>query len=411
MAPSAADRPVLLVCLLIALAALPDAMVPIALRSAVVEHWQVTGGQAHWFMTTSLFGALVGLPVLIALQRRVQPGMLIAGAALVNAGALGGLCLDVSWTQALMLRGVEGMADLISLAVLLGLLEGGSRRGAGRRYGPAGMALMLALSAGFAIGGVAVESAGPGIFLVGAAFCLLLAVSAAAFNTVLSRGVDRTRRVSRAARRAGRSVELWPSLCFSFGDRALSAVVSVTITLYLVDALDLAEPSVGGAMSLSMLVLALGAWPAGVLVDRIGALPVRVLASLGYAAAFTALVAAPWMGMGGVTLLLVALGLAGSGLLPSTYVLASRAGHGATDMGAVQTAGSMGYLGGVLGAGAMAMAGGMTTETVRMILVAFGAGYLLLNIPGVVALAGWRATFSGPRVGPQRVSTGQVAQR
>ena len=118
-----------------------------------------------------------------------------------------------------------------------------------------------------------------GIFLVGAAFSILLAVSAGCSGGVL-------RSETMTPEPSEKGVRYWPTLVFSFGDRALSAVVTVSVTLYLVTEIALKETLVGPAMSIIVLFLAIGAWPAGLLADRIGPLPVRITAVVGYAAGF-----------------------------------------------------------------------------------------------------------------------------
>ncbi len=377
-------RPVLMVCLLVGLAALPDAMIPLALKAGVMDRWGVSPSSAHWFVAASLIGAFVAVPMLRRLQLRFGPGQLVFGAAMVNGLALVALWSPISFSAALSIRVVEGMADIVSLAVLLGLLEAGRQHKAGSRFGPAGLALMLGLASGAVIGGVSAPSIGEGVFLIGAAMCLLLALAAAGWSHPLGLLADRQARVSAAMAKSGRRSSLWPALTFAFGDRAIGAVVSVTATLYLVDELDRSSRFVGAAMGASLAILAIGAWPAGLLADRIGAMPVRVVSVVGYAGAFAALAAAPWMNMTAVLLVLVLLGVAGAGLYPTTLILASRAGGGPVDMGGVHAMGSLGYLIGIVGAGLM-MAG--DDGQYQAVLLFFATGYLLLNIPAVIKIS------------------------
>jgi len=305
---------------------------------------------------------------------------------MVNALALLALWSPISYPIAMLVRLVEGGADLVSLSVLLSMLEGGSRHRAGHRFGPAGVALMLGLATGAAIGGQASESLGSGVFLLGAAFCLLLAVAAAGTSGGLGLLASRQRRVAAAAGRAGRRGPLWPALLFAFGDRGLGAVLSVTAVLYLVDEVGLPARFVGAAMGGSLAILGLGSWPAGLLADRIGPLPVRVLSVIGYAGAFAALAGASWMNSGAVVVVLIVLGVAGAGLYPSTLIVAARAGGGATGMGGVHVAGSVGYLFGIVAAGTMLLddpaSGGY-----QVIMVVFATLYVLVNIPAVLGLA------------------------
>jgi|TARA_B100001964_G_scaffold33444_1_gene35423 MFS family permease len=371
-----------MVCLLVALAALPDAMVPLALKAGVMDRWGVSPSAAHWFVAASLVGAFLAVPMLRRLQARFGPGQLVAGAALINGVALVALWSPVGFGTALGIRVFEGMADLLSLAVLLGLLEAGSQHRAGRRFGPAGLALMLGLAMGAVVGGTTAPSIGSGVFLIGAAMCLLLAVAAAGWSAPLGRIAARQMRVAEAMARSGRRSPLWPALTFAFGDRALGAVVSVTATLYLVDELNRSSAFVGWAVGVSLAILALGAWPAGLLADRIGAIPVRVVSVVGYAGAFAALAAAPWMNTTAVLLVLVVLGVAGAGLYPTTLIMAGRAGGGPVDMGGVHAMGSLGYFVGIVGAGMM-LTGGPSVGQYQAVLLMFATVYLLVNVPAV----------------------------
>ncbi len=375
-----------MVCLLVGLAAMPDAMVPLALKAGVMDRWGVSPSAAHWFVAASLVGAFVMVPMLRSLQSRFGPGHLVAGAAMVNGLALIALWSPIGFGTAMGVRVVEGMADLLSLAVLLGLLEAGSQNRAGRRFGPAGLALMLGLAFGAVIGGVSGPTIGSGVFLIGAAMCLVLALAAAGWSGPLEGIGLRQARVAEAMARAGRKGPLWPALAFAFGDRALGAVVSVTATLYLVDELNRSSRFVGAAVGLSLAILAIGAWPAGLLADRIGAIPVRAISVIGYGGAFAAIAAAPWMTMTSVLLVLIVLGIAGAGLYPTTLIVAGRAGGGSVDMGGVHAMGSLGYLIGIVGAGVM-LTGDSGAAEYQTVLLLFATGYVLLNLPAVAVAA------------------------
>jgi MFS family permease len=380
---NAPGRRTLALSLLVGLATMPDALVPIALKSAVIDRWGVTLADAHWFAAIALLGAVLSVALLKPIERRWSPALTIALVSLINALALCLMWAPVSFEVALGLRLVTGAADMVTLAVLLGLLEAGDPGRAGRRYGPAALAIMLGLSAGFMLGGMLSAAIGSSIFLVGAAFSVLLAVAAGGSGGLLTKVfVVSTKRVA--------PVRYWPTLVFSFSDRALSAVVSVTASLYLLTEGGMSERLVGSALGLVLLLLALGSWPAGLLADRIGPLPVRVLAVVGYAGAFAMLAAAPWVPAWVVVLSLIVMGLSGSGLAPSTYVLASRKGRGAFDMGGLHAAGSAGYLSGLLGAGVLLAMGTSMTVVFQIVFLGFATVYLLLNLPAIAAMAGWR---------------------
>jgi MFS family permease len=177
---------------------------------------------------------------------------------------------------------------------------------------------------------------------------------------------------------------------FSFSDRALSAVISVTAGLSLLTQAGMSEQLVGAGLGAMLLLIALGSWPAGVLADRIGALPIRVLSVVGYAAGFAVLAWAPWIPPWIVLSGLILIGIAGAGLAPSTYVLASRRGRGVVDMGGLHAAGSAGYLCGLVGAGALLELGASVTTVFQFLFLGFATMYLLCNLPAIAAMAGWR---------------------
>ncbi|MDG1837281.1 MAG: hypothetical protein P8I91_00575 [Phycisphaerales bacterium] len=376
----------LVISLLIAIGAFPDALVPIALKSAVVDRWGVSLADAHWFAAAALLGALLSLPALRPLMRHWSAAKTIGAVSVANALALFALASPVSFQAAMGLRVITGAMDMITLAILLGLLERGNPDRAGHRYGPATLAIMLGLGCGFVVGGQLAASMSEGVFYVGAVFSLLLAVAAGG-----SRGL--LQGVSSKSETPVVQSRYWPTLCFSFSDRALSAVLTITGSLYFIGEMDLQPELVGGALGLTLLAISLGAWPAGVLADRIGPLPVRIVSVIGYASAFSLLAVASWVPHWIVLVLLGTLGIFGAGLAPSMYMLAAQRQRGAVGMGGVQAAGSAGYLCGVLSAGILLS----LRETIslpgifQMIFLGFATAYLLLNLLAVAGMAGWRS--------------------
>ncbi|MCH2142894.1 MAG: hypothetical protein MK077_07860 [Phycisphaerales bacterium] len=375
----------LVLALLIGLATLPDALVPIALKSAVVDRWGVSLSTAVLFAGVALLGAVLVLPLIQFLDRSRSPGWTIAWASIVNAIVLAIMAAPVSLGTAMVLRLIAGGMDMITLAVLLGLLERGDPTRSGHRFGPASLALMLGLSLGFALGGAVAKAMGGQIFLLSAAFSVLLAVAAGG-----SRGLLST--VTALPMMARNRVRYWPALAFHFADRGVSAILAVPLTLFLIEEAGVGERIVGLAMSMVLLCIALGAWPAGVLADRLGPLPVRILGVTGYAMGFAALAGAPAFPEWGILAILVFLGVFGAGLAPSMYVLAARRNGGAIDMGGVNAAGAAGYLVGTLVSGAVMYWRETTTDAsgIQLLLLGGATVYLLINMPAIAALAGWR---------------------
>jgi len=287
----------------------------------------------------------------------------------------------------MVLRFLTGACDLATLSVLLGLLEAGDAGRAGRRYGPASLAIMVGLSVGFALGGGMATDLGSGIFLISATFSLLLAVAAGCGGGLL--------RADMAVQEVPRSrPRYWPTLVFSFSDRGLAALMSVTASLYLIDRVGFDPAIVGAGLGGVLVLMGLGAWPAGVVVDRIGALPVRVLSVVGYATGFATIAGAEWLPQWALLLGLGAIGVFGAGLAPSAYVLASRRSRGALDMSGVQAAGSIGYFVGVITSGLVLAASGADTVKFSGLFLGAATIYLALNLPAIAAMAGWRVPAS-----------------
>jgi MFS family permease len=382
---TASGKRTLALSLLIGLATMPDAIVPIALKSAVVDRWHVSMSMATWFAAASLLGAVLVLPMLRVLDRRFSPGWTIAWASILNAIVLAVMSASIDLGTAMVLRVIAGGMDMVTLAVLLGLLERGDPDRSGHRFGPASMAIMVGLAVGFGFGGMLAKELGGQIFLVGAAFSVLLAVAAGGTGGLLK---------GEAAQRQPRtrSVRYWPTLAFGFADRAIGAIVTVPVTLFLISDADIGEQIVGSAMAGVLLIIAMGSWPAGILIDRVGPLPIRIGAVFGYALGFAAIATAPWVPVWVVLVCLGVMGMFGAGLSPSMYVLAARRSGGSVDMGGVQAAGAAGYLtGAVVGGLVLAWhessgaAGGF-----QILLLGGATMYLLINLPAIAAMAGWR---------------------
>ncbi|MDG1898354.1 MAG: hypothetical protein P8I74_00660, partial [Phycisphaerales bacterium] len=144
------------VCLvMLLLAALPDAMFAPALNTILVDRYGVPIENGFWFMSVNLAGMLLVLPLLPWLRRTMAPAMLIALAGITNGVLYGLMALPIGLPATLVLRGLEGAPDLVSLAVVLSLLgqAGQSRTGSGLRFGLAGTTMMFALFVGLIIGG------------------------------------------------------------------------------------------------------------------------------------------------------------------------------------------------------------------------------------------------------------------
>ena len=86
------------------------------------------------------------------------------------------------------------------------------------------------------------------------------------------------------------------------------------------------------------------------------------------------------------------MGFFGAGLAPSMYMLAARRGRGAIDMGGIHAAGNAGYLAGLLAAGGLLVLSDEmpALRAYQLIFLIFTTLYLLMNLPDIAAMAGWR---------------------
>lgn len=377
---------------LLFLAVLPDAMLPIALKTIAMDRYGVSAGQAHWFMAVNLLGAILVLPVLSLVWRKVPAWQLISVAGLLNAVFMAIMAFPIGWQATLVVRALEGSADLVSLSAILGLMGGGTFASSGRRFGLAGMVMMLGLAMGALGGGVFSARSAPAVLLVSTLICLGLAAVSWLVRAELEDVRDRTMRVAKATLRSRWRLALWPSMFFSFGDRAMSAVISVTGVLYLMTVIGISSVRAGSLLLVSLLLMAIGSWPAGVLADRVGQLRVRIICVAGYGGAVAAMSLLDATEGRGLVILMIVLGLAGAGLIPTTYSLGTRSGGGVSDMGAIQASGTAGYFAGVMIAAMQFPEEGMEVGRVafQRIFLGFAAGYMVLNMLGVAGLLRWK---------------------
>lgn len=344
---------------LIFLACLPDAMLPPALRPLMVERFGATEPQAHWFMSVNLVGALLAVPILSRLRRLVAPATLVAIGAAANAALLSMLVIAPSLRVALGLRFFEGVADMVVLAALLDLAaKGGGLRTQGRRLGVASTVLMFGLAGGAVMGGQ-VGGAPNTVLLLGGAFCAVLALGALVAAPLLRRSIVTCPVVEHDPTLRAPGPPLWTVALMMGSDRMLAGLLTSTIPLLLASRFGWSTERIGGMLALPLLVMAVGAFPAGIVADRLGPLYTRSSAALVYALALAVVPIVPSMpgplagSASDVVLLAVMLivGLSAAALMPSAMTLAARTGRGAVAMSACQAAGNVGYLIGIAGAG------------------------------------------------------------
>ena len=403
--PAVPMRTWVVVCIyiMLLLGTMPDAMFPPVLNVLLLERYDVGVSSAFWFMSVNMAGVLAVLPFLPVLRRTMSPALLIATGAVLN-----GLCywlmslpLGVGWTLAV--RAVEGAPDMVVLAGILALIarSGGSEQ-RGFRFGLAGTVMLLGLAAGIISGGIFGEQFPSGVFVVGAIECALLAVMAIGVRSALpSKGVSVGHADERA--RLRRRYSVWPAMMMLFADRGIAGALTVGGAVFLTYQLGLSTSVAGMLPAIPLLLMAVFNGPVGWLADRLGLVRIRVVACIVYGVSFVALAAGNDFGLWWLYVMFAVMGLAGAGLIPTSFALGARAGGGTADMGLLQTAGQLGYFAAIVISG-LVLTGrpgesgldDVIDERVvwTLLFVGFGVLYLLLNGIAIVGLL-WRRRASG----------------
>ena len=353
----------LVIGVLLVLTALPDAMVVPILEELLVVRYGVDPGLSHAFISINLIGGLCALPLLRIAMRRGRPILAVAFAAIADAALLAAMWLPIGFGPTILLRAVEGAADVMVFAVVFDLIgQAGRRGGAGLRFGFGAALLSIALGGGAILGGqIAGGDAGGGqtaraVYLVGAMACLMAGVIAFACR-------NRLRRLEGVAAEPAKAepdptpaqvtrAPLWPLMLMAGADRAAGGLLTGTLGLFLAEAVGL-EPSIRGRLIGSVLLLmGLGAIPAGWISDRFGDLLIRAIGGVTFAIGLFVLpFAASDLASLSATMLL--LGVGGATLLPTSLALLDRLHRGLVGMGGFRAAGDIGFLVGVSVAGAL----------------------------------------------------------
>jgi MFS family permease len=351
----------LVIGVLLVLTALPDAMVVPILEELLVGRYDVDPGLSHAFISINLLGGLCALPLLRIAMRRGRPILAVAIAAVADAALLAAMWLPIGFGPTILLRAVEGAADVIVFAVVFDLIgQAGRRGGAGLRFGFGAALLSTALGGGAILGGqLADGDAGSGeaaraVYLVGASACLLAGIIAFVCR-------NRLRRLEGVAAECAKEkpepppiqiarAPLWPLMLMAGADRAAGGLLTGTLGLFLAEAVGLAPSLRGGLIGSVLLLMGLGAIPAGWVSDRFGDLFVRAVGGITFAMGLFILpLAASDLSSLSATMLL--LGVGGATLLPTSLSLLDRLHGGLVGMGGFRAAGDIGFLVGVSVAG------------------------------------------------------------
>jgi hypothetical protein len=270
---------------------------------------------------------------------------------------------------------VEGVADVLTFAALFQLLGRAGGGGQAWRMGLGATVLVGGLGAGAVAGGIAVRAAGMDptvVFALGAGACLLTAIGAWVGSRSL---LPHESPAPETASGICASGPVWPMLLMAASDRATGAALTAVFASFLARNLGYDPVERGRLVGLPLLLMAIGATPAGWIADRLGSLRVRTWAAWGYATCFAA-VALVGASTATLSLLLLALGVTAAPLLPSSLALTVRSGHGTRGLAAFRVAGDMGYFLGliaVIGVGALAGADELSTQRALMV------GFALLH--------------------------------
>lgn len=357
LAPGYRSRVQRLVCLLIFLSALPDAMVVPVLKDLCVDRYGVTRTEAQAFLLVNLLGAAVAIGVVARLQRSVEPVRLLIAASVLDALLIACLWLPLGWPGTMAVRALEGVPDAIAFGVLMQMLGRSVSGSVAGRLGLGSMVLLGGVGCGMAIGGLAAKLMGPGservVFVLGSGSSVLVAVLATIWRGGLVGGID-AKPVPSAQDRGqaagfdrGRTVPAWVVLAMAFVDRATGGVLTGTLSLFLAGFFAYDASERGWMVGLPLLAMAVGAWPAGLLAQRVGTLRVRTWAGGMYA---LALAAVPFVGdvQPGLVCALAVLGISGAALLPTSLVLEHAVDRGAVGFTAFATSGGVGYASGAV---------------------------------------------------------------
>ncbi len=369
---------ILAACGLLFLSALPDAMVVPVLRQLFVERYGVSVGAAHAFMSVNLIGALAAIGLAGFIRRRCNLVNSITIAALANASLLAMMAVPIGFVPTLVLRCIEGAADLTVYAVLFAFIaQTGSPSTRGRRMGGAATAMMLGIACGAGLGGIIGGQTAVLCLWAGALACVIVAAAAGlTLRPHRAQGAGLSSRYSTADRGVD-SRPIWRPLAMMFSDRFVSALVATTVPLYLASVTDFSPAAIGGLVGLAMLMTALGTWPAGRLADRVGSLRLRLIAGCVFAPG-VALIPLAVSGNLAITIIdFVLIGLAGAALFASSLVAICDSGRGAVGMGAYHAAGNAGFLVGPLAAGATLSLLGGSEPGASVYLFVFGAFALI----------------------------------
>ena len=338
---------------------MPDTMAAPVVKELFMDRYGASHGLAQMFNGINLLGAFAALPLLwVTRGKNCSVGLVIWG-SVADAILLGAMALPLGLGWTLVVRGLEGVTDVIVFAALFDLVRRSSRGHVGVGMGVASTPLLMGLGFGAMFGGFVVRQAAGGAsadWLIGlsAFFSMIVAVVAFVARHRF-RSSDSDAKLDSGNMAGGSSSEspsisvgrdpMWPSLAMTFSDRATGGLITGTLPIALGQVLGYSPIARGVLVGLPLLLMALGTGPAGWLCDRVGSLRVRIVAGVVYAASFALLSVAGDQALP-LGIVMVIIGLSASALFSSSIALVIRSGPATMALGAFRGAGDFGFLSG-----------------------------------------------------------------
>ena len=388
-----------IVILLIFLSALPDALVVPVLKDLFADRYGVSAAQAQLFLAVNLLGALLAIPLVKLLRRRMSGWAVVSSTAILDGILLAIMWLPIGFTGTLALRTIEGAVDVATFAALFQMLGRSDQQHRAWKLGLGATVLVAGLGIGAVLGGFLTKLAGSAAvtLIVGSIACIATGILAIAFRATLARMVALAKNASLEISMDEQELQvkpgkIWPILFMAATDRATGAILTAVFASFLLSGLGYTPEQRGMLVGLPLLLMAIGAAPAGWFADRFGALHTRTFAAIVYA---LALGIVPFLGANTMVLALalLVLGVAAAPLLPASLALVIGTNRGMSGLAAFRAAGDIGYFTGIVVAIATSAMIDAEQYSVQTGLV---CGFALLH--AVVTVITWLALRERPQM-------------
>lgn len=290
---SAARRAVLIVAAVVFATMMPVTMLVAPLKELVADRYHASDKWAHAFMAVNLIGALCFSPLVGTWSDRHGRRRQIAALAL----AADAVCLSImaycpTIETLFAVRFIEGAAHILALSTLMAVAAGWAEPGRrGRVMGLVGACMMLGTTCGTPLGGylwkhVQQRGAPEWTFLFAGMSAGLAALAALFFLREGETEGARRSRLRDVLDIVRRNPRLLVPYAYAFVDRLCVGVFITTFGLFLARVHGV-PPDRRGTMFLAFLApFALLTYPAGRLVDRIGAAWPIALGSMAFGLVF-----------------------------------------------------------------------------------------------------------------------------